>query len=309
MLLVLLLPFLLMWSLGGFALGSFVFIWAFFAPIAALIYENRQKGMYWFYAFLGLVVISSLIDQTLIESTQYAIPQIAIELFFFLNVSAGLAGVFFLIRYFINEKEENANVRLEREHNALLEKSKELKEANAQLSYYANHDALTKLPNRYFLYKVLDEKIKIAMHNNRTMAVIFIDLDGFKEVNNSYGHSVGDKLLSTVASRLNALVNENDLIARVGGDEFVLIMSNIDKLTEVTQKAEDIIQTVNDDYPFLSSDMQVGVSIGISLFPKHSNDIDELIDFADKAMYTVKEGVKNSYLFYEENMNSDQIKD
>lgn len=303
MVLVLFLPFFLMWSLGGFALGSFVFIWAFFAPIAALIYETRAKALYWFYAFMILVLVSTLIDQILIENYTDHMHQMAIELFYFLNISAGLSGVFLLIKYFINAKEENANIRLEKEHMSLLEKSKELENANSKLSYYANHDALTGLSNRYFLYNSLEKTLQDSKEKGSSVAILFIDLDGFKDINNTCGHSVGDKLLSEVAKNIKELVGEDNLISRVGGDEFVLVITNYDKLTEVTQIAEQVIQTVNQDYSFLPLDTHVGSSIGISLFPKHSNDVDELIDFADKAMYKVKENIKNSFLFYESSMS------
>jgi len=303
MVLVLLLPFFLMWSLGGFALGSFVFVWAFFAPIAALIYETKKKALYWFYAFMFLVLVSTLIDQILIKGYTGNMPQVAIELFFFLNISAGLSGVFLLIRYFIYTKEENANARLEEEHEALLEKSKELESANTKLSFYANHDALTMLPNRYFLYKTLDELLCKVEDKASAFAILFIDLDGFKEINNNYGHSVGDRLLREIATNIKALVGEENLTSRVGGDEFVLVVKNFDKLADVAEIAQKVIENINQSYPFLPSGTKVGSSIGISVFPKHSDNVDELIDFADKAMYKVKENIKNSFLFYEESMS------
>ena len=299
MVLVLLLPFLLMWSLGGFALGSFVFIWAFFSPIAALIYEEKGKMLYWFYSFLLLVVVSTIVDQILVEGHTNHMPQVAMELFYFLNISAGLSGVFLLIKYFINSKERNANARLEKEHNELLSKSKELESANAKLGYYANHDILTGLSNRYFLYNNLEEILHIAKENDSSVAILFIDLDGFKEINNKFGHSIGDKLLTKVANNLQEFMGDNNFIARVGGDEFILVVKKFHKLSEVATIAENVIETVNQQYQFLPSGTEIGSSVGISLFPKHSNDIDELIDFADKAMYEVKKDIKNSFLFYE----------
>jgi len=232
-------------------------------------------------------------------------PQMAIVLFYFLNISAGLSGIYLLIRYFINAKEKNANARLEKEHFALLEKSKELETANSKLSYYASHDALTGLSNRYFLYKSLEKTLKNTKEKESSVAILFIDLDGFKEINNKFGHSIGDKLLKVVAKNIKELIGKDNLISRVGGDEFVIVMENFRKLSEVSQIAEQVIKTVNQSYPFLSLDTQVGSSIGISLFPKHSNDVDELIDFADKAMYKVKENIKNSFLFYESSMSKD----
>ena len=112
MLLVLFIPFMLMWSLGGFALGSYVMIWAFFAPIAALIYDKSSKSLFWFYSFLALLVFSSIIDPWLIEMHSLPMSQLAIDLFSFLNVSMTLSGIYFLIKYFINVNDKNADERI-----------------------------------------------------------------------------------------------------------------------------------------------------------------------------------------------------
>ena len=112
MILVLLIPFMLMWSLGGFALGSYVMIWAFFAPVAALIYDKSSKSLFWFFAFLGLLVFSSIIDPWLIETHTLPMSQLAIDLFSFLNVSMTLSGIYFLIKHFINVNDENADEKI-----------------------------------------------------------------------------------------------------------------------------------------------------------------------------------------------------
>ncbi|MCK5678096.1 MAG: GGDEF domain-containing protein, partial [Flavobacteriaceae bacterium] len=148
MILVLILPFLLMWSLGGFAYGSFVMLWAFFAPIAALMYEDYKRSLYWFFSFLALVVLSVLIDPILIENRTSFLSQPAIELFFFLNISMALSGVYILIKYFIREKDKNADERLKKEHDTLLLRTEELKKANSKLKMLAHHDVLTGLNNK-----------------------------------------------------------------------------------------------------------------------------------------------------------------
>ena len=296
MLLVLLLPFFLMWSLGGYALGSFVFIWAFFAPIAALTYEDSKHALNWFYSFIGLVVISTLIDQYLLESHTTFMPQIAVELFFLLNISAGLSGIYFLIRFFINEKDKNALELLQQEH-------EELKKANNKLDYFAHHDTLTDLPNRYYLRENLQKILSYAKRHSKTVALFFVDLDGFKKINDNYGHAIGDKVLQDVAARIKSLLREEDIVARIGGDEFALVLSDITDLSFIEDISTRIIDEINRDYPYVSSPSPIGASIGISLYPYDAQEIDTLINYADEAMYKIKLSSKNAYLFYSEEEN------
>ena len=126
MYIILVLPFLLMWTLGGFANGSFVFIWAFFAPIAAIFHDKSRKSLYWMYSFIVLVAFSTLINTALMEMRTEHLPRLAVEIFFFFNIALSLLGIFLLIRYFINEKDKSASHKLQLKHEALLEKTQEL---------------------------------------------------------------------------------------------------------------------------------------------------------------------------------------
>ena len=139
LILVLILPFLLMWSLGGFAQGSFVMIWAFLAPVAALIYEKDKKASGWFIAFVLLVVFSSLIDQWLIEWHITPLSQAVIELFFVLNVVGALSGIYFLIQYFTNAKDKNADEKLQMKNKALINNTKELFDNLSYLQSYKDN--------------------------------------------------------------------------------------------------------------------------------------------------------------------------
>lgn len=138
MVLVLIMPFLLMWSLGGFALGSYVMIWAFFAPIAALIHDKSSKSLYWLNSFIALVVFSTLIDQWLIKNNPNSLSQEAIELFFFLNIAGALSGIYFLIKHFINENEKNADLKLQLKNNALKTNTAHLFNNLSYLESYKN---------------------------------------------------------------------------------------------------------------------------------------------------------------------------
>ena len=298
LILVLLLPFFLMWSLGGFSSGSFVFIWAFFAPIAALTYEKEEKAPYWFSAFMILVIISTLIDQVVADCHTSYMPPVAILLFYFLNVSAGLSGIYFLIKYFISEKEKNASKVLRVEHNALKARTNELEEANNKLIYLSNHDELTQLPNRYYLRENLKKMMAIANRQKHSIALLFLDLDGFKKINDNFGHAMGDKVLQEVSTRLSSLIRAEDTIARLGGDEFVIVLGNIKSLEYVEQVTSRIQDKINEDYDCINEDFTLGSSIGISVYPDESSDIDTLISNADEVMYEVKNSSKNSFKVY-----------
>lgn len=138
MVLVLIVPFVLMWSLGGFALGSYVMIWAFFAPIAALIHDKSSKSLFWLYSFIALVVFSTVIDQWLIDNNPNTLSQEAIELFFFLNIVVALSGIYFLIKHFINENEKNADLKLQLKNDALVTNTAQLFDNLSYLESYKN---------------------------------------------------------------------------------------------------------------------------------------------------------------------------
>ena len=298
MFLVLLLPFLLMWSLGGFALGSFIFIWAFYAPIASITYERNDKHSYWFYAFVVLVIISVIIDPYLFDDHQGCMTQAAIELFYFLNIVAGLSGIYFLMQHFIGEKEKNAHKLLQEEHEALKRTTQELKEVNSKLNSLAKFDALTKISNRYDFRENLKKMIAHAKREKSFVALFFLDLDGFKSVNDKYGHAIGDKLLVDIADRLRYLLREEDTVARLGGDEFAIALGNLRDIEYIDTIANRVINEINKDYGYLKDSTIIGVSIGISLYPNDAHDIDSLINNADEAMYEVKFNGKNAYKLY-----------
>ena len=136
MTLILILPFLLMWTLGGFTQSSYVFIWAFFAPIVALIHDKSTKSLYWLYSFISLVTFSAIIDTWLIENIKVELSPVSVEIFLILNISVALSGIYFLIRYFIGEKDKNADAKLQLKHDALLSKTKELYDNISYLESY-----------------------------------------------------------------------------------------------------------------------------------------------------------------------------
>lgn len=176
--------------------------------------------------------------------------------------------------------------------------------ADEQVRCLAFYDTLTGLPNRVLLLERLASALLTAQKARRKVALISIDLDEFKVINDSLGHSVGDLLLKEVAQRLQKQIREQDTVARVGGDEFVVILANLEHESDAKQAAERILKAamanfVNDGVP-----LTVTCSIGISLFPKDGSDTGTLIKSADSAMYSAKEGGRNRIRFFDEAMNA-----
>jgi diguanylate cyclase (GGDEF)-like protein len=159
----------------------------------------------------------------------------------------------------------------------------------------ANHDPLTGLPNRALFHEKLKEAIEWANQNDRVIALLFIDLDGFKQVNDTLGHSVGDQLLKSVAKRLVSCLRASDTVARLGGDEFTVILPGSLRLPEVERVAAKVLQTLAQPFAFGGHPVSVSGSIGISLYPDPCNTLEDLIEQADAAMYRAKQSGKNQY--------------
>jgi len=296
--LILLLPFILMWSLGGFEEGGFVMIWAFYAPVVAIMYSKETKdGMRWFYAFLVLVFISMIIDSSLQSNINNPLPKIALELFIVLNIGAGFGGIFFLISRFVkNIKEISTALKEDRE--SLYTLTNDLKNANRELEHLATCDIVTKLPNRLYFQDIVYDMFKRAKLNEKIVAIMFLDLDGFKTVNDTLGHDAGDQILKVVGNRLKSVIRDTDTVARVGGDEFAIAIGDLTDVDNVKKIAENIIEEVNEYCPYNDHRCRVGVSIGISFYPEHGESVDDLLVRADKAMYEIKKMGKNSYSIY-----------
>ncbi len=176
-----------------------------------------------------------------------------------------------------------------------------------QNEYFAYYDSLTDLPNRKLLMDRLHQAIALAERRDRYGAVLFLDLDHFKNVNDSLGHSYGDDLLKQVASRIANVVREEDTVSRIGGDEFVVMLFNLGHTVETTAKdaqvvAEKIQQVLRGSYVVQGHELQITTSIGIALFPIDNCTIDDLLKNADTAMYGAKEDGRNAIRFFSQSM-------
>lgn len=164
----------------------------------------------------------------------------------------------------------------------------------------AHEDPLTRLPNRKLLMELLDDALKKAKIKNAIVAVLFLDLDGFKTVNDTYGHEVGDLLLKNVALRLTNCIRQSDTVGRLGGDEFVVLLCGAQDINNISKIALHIINAINEDFSINDITLSVGASIGISIFPINATGSDEMMRQADKAMYYAKHEGKNNFKFYDE---------
>ena len=180
----------------------------------------------------------------------------------------------------------------------------ELERTKARERFHATRDHMTELPNRRHFRDELERALDRASREGGQVAVLFLDLDHFKQVNDTFGHQVGDMLITTVASRLSSMLRKTDLVARVGGDEFVLLLqgSNLDFAPAVV--ATQILDAVAQPFLVGEQEHSVSASLGISVCPRDGSDPDLLIRNADAAMYQAKAAGRNSYQFYNQSMNS-----
>lgn len=177
----------------------------------------------------------------------------------------------------------------------------QIKNSEEKLAFLAHHDALTSLPNRLLLRERLSQAIKHAERECSSFAVIFLDLDHFKLINDSFGHQAGDTLLIDVASALKSTVRETDTISRIGGDEFVILIEDVDQtnLTGILEKITLIFQT---PFNLDGKNIRITASLGICLYPEDGTDVELILRNADTAMYKAKERGRNTYRFYSEKL-------
>ncbi len=167
----------------------------------------------------------------------------------------------------------------------------------AKLEQEATHDALTHLPNRRMFLKWIDRALADAGRNQFSTALYFIDLDGFKAVNDRLGHDAGDEVLRAVATRFQTLLRESDLLVRLGGDEFAVAVTHANDNASLSVLAGRMIASLDAPIPIGPEEAKVGASIGIAVFPRDANNSDELLKAADASMYQAKQGGKNRYCF------------
>ncbi len=178
-----------------------------------------------------------------------------------------------------------------------------------RLTHEIRHDNLTQLPNRKYVIEFLEETIRNAKRNHKKAAVLFLDLDKFKIINDTYGHKTGDKVLIATAQRLKDVVRENDLVARLGGDEFLIILNEYKHLYDIDNVCKKLLKSVSRVIQDGDNSYTVGLSIGIASYPTDSTNASELLSFADVAMYATKESGRHNFTYYDKEMMQTSLKE
>lgn len=256
-------------------------------------YPGLILATFYTYNFIGtrfihalFVDVSLLLAYNLVFGAIYDYPMQVLITHDFFIVSANLIGG---IAGYLSEKQKRVLYIREKELDA--ERQKQL---NRSL-----HDPLTGLPNRELLYDRMKQAWHLAERGHSTYCGFFIDLDGFKEINDRFGHEKGDTVLCQVAQRLRGAVRESDTVARLGGDEFFFLAHGIQSATEATALANKLIDAIRSPMPDLPADVPLGASIGMCFFPAPGvTDVAEVLKFADQAMYRAKAAGKGTCSMY-----------
>jgi len=188
---------------------------------------------------------------------------------------------------------------------ALFSDITKIKNSNARIEFLAHHDPLTNLPNRLLLKARLIKSIEKANELKHQIAIFFIDIDNFKMINDSFGHSIGDDVINLVANRLQKNIRKNDTISRIGGDEFIIVIEDIFEIKDVEKIAKKIVNDFKESIKMEKHTFDITVSVGISVFPNNGLNAEDLIKHADTAMYSAKNGGKNQFRFYKDEMTSE----
>lgn len=180
----------------------------------------------------------------------------------------------------------------------------EKKEAEQRIYHLAYYDPLTELPNRTMFHGRLLQAMAEAKRNRRMLALLYIDLDRFKNINDTLGHFIGDELLKEAARRLSTHVRECDTVARLGGDEFVIMLTDVHHETDIVHIAQQALTAMGAAFQLQGHEVFVTTSVGISVYPQDAQTLDDMIKYADTAMYHAKEAGRNNYQFYRSEMNA-----
>jgi len=195
-------------------------------------------------------------------------------------------------------------IKLQIEYGVELNRSeKQISGLNEELSFTSLHDSLTGLPNRYNLYSQLKLMVANANRYERKFAVLFLDLDHFKNINDTLGHNVGDALLKAVSLKLKTLIRENDIVARIGGDEFIIVLNDFSDSGNLEQVIVKILDAFRHEWPVQTHFLRLSTSIGVAIYPDDSKEINELMKFADIAMYKAKSEGRDQFSFFTSKLN------
>lgn len=258
-------------------------LWYATFPAVAFFFKGKRQGSLWLGALLTILLLLMLAQSLKLLHTPFSNPTLA--LLFASTLTLGMIVYVY----------ESMRARVE----------ESLQQARAQLHHLAHHDPLTALPNRTAFYDRLQLTLAQIGQQGRHLAVLFIDLDNFKPINDIYGHETGDQLLIQAATRLRGQIRASDFIGRFGGDEFVMILTDISGHHDARIVADKLVHALSAPFNINGHQCRIGVSIGIGLYPDCASTADSLVHLADHAMYTIKARGKNGYALCPFNQEGD----
>lgn len=314
-----------------FVIPFFPFISIILVNVAIVEYPNEHVRFSWFLVIIivsfflggrklgftssGLSLISIFALYTILDinlSTYTFVLMVAI-----LTLGSLAVSLYERREYDLKQKLSDINISLEervkeeiqkrltsyQKNNEKLQKSaKKLEEQKNAYKQLAHYDTLTNLPNRIFFNDRLEHSIDKAKRNDNKLAVLFLDLDNFKEINDSLGHHVGDEVLKIVAGRLQQKIRQSDTLARLGGDEFILLLEDINDVYKIGEISQSLIHKLSNVMHIKEHELYVTVSIGASIYPDDGEDAESLLKCADSAMYSAKREGNNLFHFYKKEM-------
>lgn len=289
LLLILLLPFLLQWSLGGFANGSVVMVWAFFAPLAAMLFADTRHAARWLLAFLAFTLASGLLEATTLFAQVPPMAKLPNVLFFVMNMGAGFVSIFFVLNSFVGDR-ERSHLAAVKAKEALELVNLELQRNQARISELMLTDPLTGTANRRHLDERMLLEFDRAHRYKNMLSVVIADLDHFKDINDSFGHNVGDDVLKAVAEVIRANIRTADFVARFGGEEFVLLLPETGR--EGAELLAERIRRALEAAPIAALNSPVTASFGIAI-ARPSESAKEVLKRADDALYQAKHAGRN----------------
>lgn len=276
------------------------------AGIMAGSVQAFQASFLIFTLYLTFTILPLIIWLFLQKQELYFIIGITMVIYLFFTLIAGYRGNIMVIKN-LKLRYENidllkdlstAKAELENINKNLKLELGEHKTAEERLNYLATHDDLTGLYNRNFFYAYFTQAVSRTKRNNAKLALLYADIDRFKQYNDTYGHEFGDQILIHVATQLKKLTRTSDLVVRLGGDEFVVLLEEIDQMESVKITANNICEKMAKEFNLENHPVHLTISIGISIYPTDSVNIEDLLKEADMAMYSSKSSGGNTYRFY-----------
>lgn len=273
--------------------------------LVALLAEKAKSGSLWVFILLPALVVALLTEVffvliNLLSKNDAPADYLAASLAIALVVTTAIVSfLYYLIRELRKTERELSEKSLRME--SILNHHKEAEQNLAQATSY---DMLTGLPNRALFLDRLGHAISRAVHSGQMMAVMLIDIDNFKAINDTLGHSLGDVLLQEIAERLRQVVPEDDTLARLGGDEFAIILEELPEIEEAARVSQKVMDIFGRPFMPASQEIYVTPSMGVTIYPLDGRDSDSLLRNADTAMYRAKEYGRNNFRFYTTDMNT-----